>query len=502
MSNKVTILFALAFLLLVRTVNGQDGNYNFNVQALGGYTTPDVVPFWLRSNQYGSIPLDGASLSLIGSARKDYDLPGDKLFDWGASFEGRANLGQGSNLILIEGYGKIRLSIFEFKAGRSKEIMGLCDTTLSSGSFSLSGNNLGIPKVEVSVPEFFTIPWLGQLFAFKGNYSHGWMGKASVRLDGGDEDTVIVNTYLHQKSLYGRFGKPSWKLKLYGGFNHQVLWGSEQNIYSSDFTLSPFISYLYVITGKRYNNGSIHETRLGDHLGSIDIGFEYEFDKVKLLLYRQNFYDAGNLAYLANIQDGLNGISLVKEETSGKQDIWKKLLFEFLYTKNQAGQPGATSSGSAYEAYYNHYLYINGYTYRGNGLGTPFISTRNDIKDELASAPTEYFTNNRVLAFHFGCEGSILSFDYVLKASLSKNYGTYWTTDEEQSTNLPDPGSYGIFGEQEQLSTYIELNRELKNGLNIGFIGAFDYGDLFYNSFGVFLKTSYSFNFHKQSTPE
>ena len=65
------------------------------------------------------------------------------IFDWGASFEGRANLGQGSNLILIEGYGKIRLSIFEFRAGRSKEIMGLCDTTLSSGSFSVSGNNLG-----------------------------------------------------------------------------------------------------------------------------------------------------------------------------------------------------------------------------------------------------------------------------------------------------------------------------------------------------------------------
>ena len=39
---------------------------------------------------------------------------------------------------------------------------------------------LGIPEVEISVPEFFIIPGLGQLFAFKGNFSHGWMGDVSM----------------------------------------------------------------------------------------------------------------------------------------------------------------------------------------------------------------------------------------------------------------------------------------------------------------------------------
>ena len=81
----------------------------------------------------------------------------DKLFDWGVFFEGRANLGQGSNLTLIEGYGKLRLGIFELRAGRSKEIMGLCDTTLTSGSWAISGTNLGIPEVELSVRDFWTI---------------------------------------------------------------------------------------------------------------------------------------------------------------------------------------------------------------------------------------------------------------------------------------------------------------------------------------------------------
>lgn len=168
MDKKVSGLVALSF-LLIGAISGQNNNYNFTVQTLGGYTTPGVVPFWLRSNQYGSIPLNGTSLSLIGAARKDYDLTGDKFFDWGASFEGRANLGQGSNLTLIEGYGKIRLGIFELRAGRSKKITGLCDTTLTSGSWAISGSNLGIPEVELSVREFWTLPFTGELFAFKGN---------------------------------------------------------------------------------------------------------------------------------------------------------------------------------------------------------------------------------------------------------------------------------------------------------------------------------------------
>ena len=40
-----------------------------------------------------------------------------------------------------------------------------------------------------------------------------------------DGNVLQIGTYLHQKSLYGRFGKPEWKLKLYGGFNHQVIVG-------------------------------------------------------------------------------------------------------------------------------------------------------------------------------------------------------------------------------------------------------------------------------------
>jgi hypothetical protein len=107
--------------------------------------------------------------------------------------------------------------------------------------------------------------------------------------------------------------------------------------------------------------------------------------------------------------------------------------------------------------------------------------------------PSEYFVNNRVILFHFGGEGKLKNLNYLVKASWSKNYGTYYTTDEEQSTNISDPGENGIFGEQEQFSSFVELNRNFTNGVIIGLVGAFDIGDLYYDSFGLFFKFSYSF---------
>ena len=112
-------------------------------------------------------------------------------------------------------------------------------------------------------------------------------------------------------------------------------------------------------------------------------------------------------------------------------------------------------------------------------------------RDELPSNPQEYFINNRVRVFHLGFEGAVQKWDYVLKASWSNNYGTYYTTDEEQTTDIENPGSYGIFGRQDQFSAYIDCSRPLKKGFNVGGTVAFDVGELYYDSFGDYLKTCY-----------
>jgi hypothetical protein len=122
---------------------------------------------------------------------------------------------------------------------------------------------------------------------------------------------------------------------------------------------------------------------------------------------------------------------------------------------------------------------MQGWSYQGTGIGNPFICQKSFAREGLPSYPYQYFISNRVAAFHFGFEGSINKWDFILKTSYSLNYGTYATITQ--------------FLETKQFSAYLDATRELKNGLNIGFTGAVDVGELYYNSVGVLFRVSKSF---------
>jgi hypothetical protein len=468
---KKILIILLLIINVILKIKAQKNSIFYNLGTSVSYTSQGLMPFWFRSNQYGRIPIDKGCFSITGEIQKEYNKNKSGFFDWGVAAEGRANTGYKSNFILIEGYAKLSLSVFEIRAGRSKEIMGLCDTTLTSGSWSVSGNSIGIPKIQISIPEYYTIPILGRLFAFKGNFAHGWFGRLPLN----KEDSIRhLDTYLHQKSLYGRFGKPGWKWHLYGGFNHQVIWGNEKAYWGDVFNLSIFKTYLYVLTGRGWSG-----SRMGDELGSIDLGFEVNFKKIRLLVYRQNIYDAGALYYLANIRDGLNGLCITSIKKINKVFYWDKILIELLYTKNQAGEPWSKHTPSGDEDYYNHYIYINGWSYNKIGIGNPLIAPTYFTKANLPTVQYQYFNDNRVIALHAGFEGGLKNWKLVIRATYSNNYGTYQNRDRFPLTK--------------QFSAFLDAGRELKNNISIGFSGAFDVGELYYNSYGIMARISKSF---------
>ncbi len=482
-SYFTSFVFSICFLSPCINTKAQNTLYNSSIEATTSNTTPGSVPFWFRSNQFGSIPIDKASASFIGSFHKEYNTSNPNLVDWGVGLEGRANLGYRTNYSLIEGYAKVKLAVFEFKGGRSKEIRGLYDTSLTSGGWSLSGTALGIPKVELSMPEFYTLPFLGRLFAFKGNFSHGWVGEVPIYLAG---ELYDVNTFLHEKSFYGRFGKPEWGLKLYGGFNHQVFWGNEKDYYGYDYGLSNLETYWNVITGGSYGNKSIATTRAGNQLGSIDLGLEYRFNAFRIFTYHLFLYDIGAMAYGENLRDGLNGLSFTNLINTNSAFQWKKFLIEFLYTKNQAGETWSSYTASGDENYFNNYYYHEGYSYQGKSLGNPFISPANLTRTDLPCYHTDYFDNNRVVLFHAGFEGVIYNCNIEIKSSYSLNYGTFGSSEAGHSvgdrTHAPTDT---LFGEKKQFSAYLCVSRELKKGLSINLKAAMDQGELYYNSYGI-----------------
>ncbi|HMI61154.1 MAG TPA: hypothetical protein VK518_09605, partial [Puia sp.] len=259
MKNKWTIL---VLLFSCSRCWGQvdDYDYHASLEAQGVFTSNHAVPFWMRSDRFGSVPLPGASASFLAAGSKDYS-PQAGLVDWGASLLVRADVGSSSRVTLIEGYVKARFSIFQFRGGRIREFTGLVDSTLSSGAFATSGNALGIPKVQLAIPEYFSIPVFGNLFAFKGNFDYGWFGEDSLQYNRYAQRSKL---YYHQLSFWGRLGKPDWRLKLYAGFTHQVMWGDEQKIYGPKYLLSPFKTFEYAVIGKTYGG-----SKVGNHIGSI-----------------------------------------------------------------------------------------------------------------------------------------------------------------------------------------------------------------------------------------
>ncbi|MFS0489349.1 hypothetical protein [Leadbetterella byssophila] len=421
------------------------------------------VPFWMRANKFGSVPSKGTSSSFIGNIYKHYgDTSTFKKFDYGLGLEVRANIGSETNVTIIEGYGKVKYDFIEIRAGRFKEFLGLVDSSLSIGSFSISGNALGIPKIELRVPDYWP---KNTLISGRGNYAHGWYGYIPSKGTLAQVDSLY--TYFHQKSLWIRIARPHWKLKLYGGFVDNAYWGDEYKLHES-FTLTKAQRYWSVISGKNWQ-----DSKVGNHVGNIDIRAEYDLVNYKITTYRQFFYEVGALWHLANIADGLMGVTVQKKNPSNGSWDWGKLLLEFLYTKNQAGEPWSKPTPTGNENYLNHYLYNYGWSYHNYSLGTPFITPRHTAKEEMPYNELEYFVNNRLWALQAGFEGKAYSWDTRLKLSYSRNFGTRATESSFPVSN--------------QFSFYLEGRKPLKNQFTAGFMLSADSGALLPNSTGLTL---------------
>ncbi len=422
---RLTKLFRYLFvvlLLLPALVDAQSFRYQLEGQAL--LSPPGQLPFWLRANQHRSVPLPGPGLSLLGRMARDYDTTRHRLLDWGVALEGRANAATQTprtNLLLIEGHAKVRLAMLELRAGRSRNQMGLVDTLLSSGSMAVSGNALGIPQVQLSIPEFYPIPFTRRWLAIKGSVAHGWVGVVPISNKRGSE----AHTYFHQKSVYLRVGRPESTLRLYGGYNDQAFWGSERQIFES-FILTDWQSFQSVLYGKNWAG-----SKVGNHVGTLDGGLELDLKNVRLFAYRQQIYDVGALYYLANVADGLTGISLTNKNSAPDKTLsWKKLLVEMVYTKHQGGKVGSTPTPSGSERYYNHYLYSQGYSYQMQALGNPLLTPAHEAESGQSSLPANYFINNRLWAVHTGLTGQLLGWEVQARATYSRNFGTYETSGQ------------------------------------------------------------------------
>jgi hypothetical protein len=394
----------------------------------GGFSSSNYTPFWLRANQFGAVPTEENYVHVGGSTYIEYRK--GKKMDWGFGASGRLNLGETkADLLVQEAYLKGKWGIFELSAGRKKYIQGLMDSTLSSGSFAFSGNALPMPKVEIVVNEYWHPDFLGGYLGFKGNFVHALFDNKRSDVD---------HIFLHQKSFYGRLGKPNSLFKFYGGFNHQVQWGG--TLKYADPTnqasrkgkvASSLKDYLYVITGQsmaaaggdtaKYGYNDAYN-RLGNHLGTVDVGMEIDGKFGKVFFYRQSIYEDGSLFYGNNITDGLHGVAF---STKRKQGLLK-LVFEYFNTTSQGGAGGSGNTVGflrGQDNYLNNSVYREGWTYLGRGLGSPLMTL--DAETDLNAGKDIFYDNNRIETFYVGAEAMIGENRLMFRGSLSNAIGRY-----------------------------------------------------------------------------
>lgn len=393
-----------------------DTSIHTSVEAQAFVSDAGVTPFWMRSLQYGSVPIENPGLVLRAWNGKSYNLK--KKYDWKYEVEATGWTGIQNNFWLTQAYVSARRGKWELWAGRRKEVYGLGDTTMTGGFYAWSGNALPMPKIQLGTRDYlnFAKNWLGVHMT----YSHGWF----------DNQGPTIDAYLHQKSLYGRIGKPDSFINIFGGINHQVSWGGKLKIHQDNPYPSSLNAYFYVVTVLKDRtiiaideNTSIDDAanQYGNHLGSIDIALKFNYPKSSMLIYKQSAYETGRIISLTTINDGLWGISYKSKSNKFLQEI----TIEHLYTSNQ----GIYVSGlaQALGLMDTHYPetenYFNnggrgGWAYWGKGIGAPLIVIDKESKINGFNS----FTLNAVNSIYFSGGGKLSKYiKWRLILSISKH---------------------------------------------------------------------------------
>ena len=467
--REYTVLFCI--IILSSFANAQDSTLNYSATISLAASTAQT-PFWLRANQNGVVPVNGTfGLGQFG-LYKNYNKNNPRIFQWSAGAEliatfGKSGYGRQSDYFFTDLYAAGKIGPVEILVGQKKQVTGLMDTTLTSGSLSFSGNSRPIPGFRISLPSFYPLAFTNYFISIKASYEDGRLGPG--RISYGSVRSVPT-TYFHQKSIYFRFGKPSGRMNIFTGINHQARWGGENQI-SPISQLSTPDAYWYVISGKTFDY-----KKIGSHFGTIDIAGEWTGKAWTYYLYRQNIYETGSLFKVTNFADGLNGIRIRRKKTLLKDQTYfaiNSFLFEVVGTKNQTNS--SPLSGLAIfdkGDYYNSYIYSQGLSYKGGEIGTALNPNQNLTDNTLPRNSTKFTNNNRIWAFHSGVKASWLNTDLLFRGTYSRNFGTYLNPFD---------------------STVQQFSMQLSASKKIKFLGNGSFIASFYSDIGSLYPSSSSF---------
>ncbi|MCE7041264.1 capsule assembly Wzi family protein [Dyadobacter sp. CY312] len=414
------IRFFLLLTFLSIRAYAQDSTFQYSGRLLVSGSSAQT-PFWVSARQQGAVPASGTFTLGQFALTKLYHPHDPRVFKWSARAELTASYAKKADFFFTDLYLAGKLGAVELLAGQQRSFTGLVmDSTLTSGSLAMSDNARPFPKIQISIPEFYPLAFTNNYVSVKASYSDGLLQGSNITYGA---TRFVERTYFHQKTFYLKFGGNSNRFQVYTGFNHQAVWGGEKEL-APLYKLSKKDAYWHTVTAKKLDHKII-----GNHFGTVDIAFAWLQPQWTYSVYRQNIFESGSLYKIINYRDGLNGVSVKRNKTPQADATYFSLnsaMVEVIGTKSQRNNNPAMGLGIfEYGNYFNHYIYQNGWSYRGNNFGTPLAPAKGNTIESLPRSESEFTNNNRFWAFHTGLTASWLSMNFIFRGTHSLNYGTY-----------------------------------------------------------------------------
>ena len=400
---------------------------SYKAEVFGSVASGDKTPFWMVSNRYGVVPLEGNNSYLRAGVFHDQSF--GKGFHWNAGLDIITAVPRRHNLYIQQLFGEIGYKCLLLSIGSKERYRSLWDYDLSSGDMVLSPNARPIPEINISIPTFTVVPltkgWMQARgdFAVGRSFDKGYLNHFS-------KDTLphINDMLWHHKSFAIQIKDTKNNFPLSGiiGVQHWAQWGGTSTNPEIGKQPHSFKDFLRVVCGSEGSSDATISDQinvLGNQYGSYDFKLTYTHPKWELAVYHQHFFEDKSGMIFKNKTDGLWGLQLDLPHFS-----WlRKVVVEYLITKDQSGpfhfiefdhdlHPG---HGGGRDDYYNNEEYTSGVSYFNRTLGNPFILSPEYNEDQYLG-----FKGNRVKNFHFGWEGSLSPYvNYRALFSVMNNWG-------------------------------------------------------------------------------
>lgn len=449
--KRLLLLFQVVFFSASAQIKQQITLSSELATGNGSYTA-----HYLSANRHGILSSYSNTVYIRASYTAQKET-GNLTLRGGADIQLTARQQQNSPFFIQQLYLQAQWKWINLYLGSKEREPLLRDQELSSGSLVWSGNSRPIPGIYIGTTDFIYLPGTKKWIQFYLDFSYGYYTDTDyiketynqylIDKSGYGRSFMTTNVWSHQKriALRTRTDRP-FVITL--SCEHAVQFGGKSINYldstlNGNFSpkIKDFFTVLLPLHGDASSSTGDQAFVYGNHIGNISGMIEYQWGKdySKIIgLYLENPFEDGSGIRKGNRYDGLWGIEY--HNRSG-HNIINGVALEYLQTTDQSGPihwapgdfAGQAIANIAHDArgsdnYYNNYFY-NGYSNYGQACGSPMIKSPAYNDDHYLC-----FTDNRVLAWHVGINGTLWTKSknhneelcYRILANHRRSWGTYF----------------------------------------------------------------------------